>query len=127
MGLDHRMKATCTPVPEMGDLFDHNDMALVTSKGAGRSLAATSCSKPDAAAPPSNISRPVGLSVAADERYLSDIKVAERYCVSRPTVWRWAKHREDFPAPLKVSEGISRWRLSDLIAFDSGIQESGEQ
>lgn len=50
--------------------------------------------------------------------YLSDRAVAQRYGVSRPTIWRWVKVLRGFPAPVKVSEGTTRWVLGDLEAFD---------
>jgi predicted DNA-binding transcriptional regulator AlpA len=51
-------------------------------------------------------------------KYLNDRAVALRYGVSRPTIWRWVKVLEGFPAPIRVSEGTTRWALGDLEAFD---------
>ena len=50
--------------------------------------------------------------------YLSDTAVAQRYAVSRPTIWRWTKSLANFPQPAKLSPGTTRWRLTDLQAFD---------
>lgn len=50
--------------------------------------------------------------------FLSDQEVAVRYSVSRPTIWRWVKTQFDFPAPVKVTEGTTRWRLDDLEKFE---------
>jgi prophage regulatory protein len=50
--------------------------------------------------------------------YLSDTAVAQRYAVSRPTIWRWTKSLANFPQPAKLSPGTTRWRLIDLQAFD---------
>ena len=50
--------------------------------------------------------------------YLSDTAVAQRYAVSRPTIWRWTKSLANFPKPAKLSPGTTRWRLIDLQAFD---------
>lgn len=33
--------------------------------------------------------------------------------VSDKTIWLWVKHG-DFPAPLKLSENVTVWRLSDV-------------
>lgn len=62
---------------------------------------------PDAAAP----LRPTNL----DERYLSDREVADRYGVSRATIWRWRNADPLFPQPIVVSPGTTRWVLSDLL------------
>jgi len=45
--------------------------------------------------------------------YLSDKQVAERYSVTRGTVWRWVRER-DFPQPIKLSPGCVRWSLAVL-------------
>jgi predicted DNA-binding transcriptional regulator AlpA len=55
------------------------------------------------------------LAVAA---FLSDRDVAARYRVSRPTVWRWAGNG-NLPPPVKLSQGATRWRLEDLLAFEA--------
>lgn len=55
--------------------------------------------------------------------YLSVLKVADRYSVSRATVWRWAK-QNNLPKPVKLN-GSTRWKLSDLVAFES--EQEGRQ
>lgn len=50
--------------------------------------------------------------------YLSDRDLAVRYGISRPTVWRWAGNGT-LPAPVKLSEGCTRWRVSDIEARDA--------
>jgi predicted DNA-binding transcriptional regulator AlpA len=52
-------------------------------------------------------------------QYLSDTQVAIRYGVSRQTVWRWAATDETFPNSIKLSPGCTRWRLSDIEAWES--------
>lgn len=52
------------------------------------------------------------------ETYFSDRQLAERYAVHRATPWRWIKTR-DFPKPVKLTEGCTRWRLSDVLAWES--------
>lgn len=49
--------------------------------------------------------------------YLRDVDVAIRYDVSRPTIWRWVK-RGNFPQPVKLSNGATRWRISDLLDWE---------
>ena len=57
----------------------------------------------------SNISNPV---------YVSDKQLAIRYGVHRTTVWRWIRNGE-FPKPIKISEGCTRWRLSEVEQWES--------
>lgn len=50
--------------------------------------------------------------------WLSDSHIAKRYCVSRQTVWRWAATDVTFPKPIKLSPGCTRWKLSDIEAWE---------
>ncbi|KPQ16483.1 MAG: transcriptional regulator, AlpA family [Rhodobacteraceae bacterium HLUCCO18] len=50
--------------------------------------------------------------------FLSDRQVAERYSVHRGTPWRWMKSDPSFPKPIELSPGCTRWRLSDLEAWE---------
>ena len=58
------------------------------------------------------------------ECYLSVRSVADRYETSPATIWRWAKQRPDFPKPIRIANGTSRWRLSELIAFEASCSGS---
>ena len=49
--------------------------------------------------------------------YISDIAVAERYQVSRATIWRWTQFKR-FPDPVKLSAGCTRWSLSDIEIWE---------
>lgn len=51
--------------------------------------------------------------------YLSDSQLANRFGVSRQTTWRWAATDPTFPKPIKLSAGCTRWKLSDLEAWES--------
>jgi prophage regulatory protein len=53
------------------------------------------------------------------ETYLTDIAVAERYGVNRATPWRWAKVNSTFPKPVTLSPGCTRWKLSELEAWEA--------
>ncbi len=50
--------------------------------------------------------------------YLNDRQAAARYSVSRNTVWRWAKDGS-FPKPTQLSPQCTRWRLTDLEAWEA--------
>ena len=49
--------------------------------------------------------------------WLTAAQVAERYSVSMPTVWTWAREGK-IPKPHKLAENTTRWRLSELDAHD---------
>lgn len=53
-----------------------------------------------------------------EERYLDVRQTASRYSSSPTTLWRWVKTRPDFPSPVKIGPGCTRWRLSDLLEFE---------
>ena len=53
-----------------------------------------------------------------EEQYLSDRQLAERYHVSRPTIWRWVR-KESFPVPISLTAGCTRWRLTDIEEFEA--------
>lgn len=55
------------------------------------------------------------------EQYLTDHQVAARFGTSRATVWRWIKRIPSFPKPIKLSPGTSRWKLSDLVRYESKV------
>ena len=57
-----------------------------------------------------------------DEKYLSDRQVAARFDISKATVWRWHESNPDFPQRVKLSPGTSRWKLSELIQFETKMQ-----
>lgn len=52
-----------------------------------------------------------------DETYVSDRDLAERYSKARGTIWRWPQ-TIGFPNPIKLSPGCTRWRMSEVIAWE---------
>ena len=50
--------------------------------------------------------------------YLNDIQVAARFGISRNSVWRMVKTGQ-LPAPINLFKATTRWRLSDLEAFEA--------
>jgi predicted DNA-binding transcriptional regulator AlpA len=56
--------------------------------------------------------------------YLSDKQVGDRYAVSRTTPWRWLKADPNFPRPVTLSPGCTRWRLADLEAWEAARAEA---
>lgn len=62
----------------------------------------------------------------AEERYLSVQDVARRYAISIQTVWRHTKQNPGFPKPIKILNGTTRWRMSDILSFELARQEAGK-
>lgn len=51
-------------------------------------------------------------------KFVTDKFLAERYAVGRTTIWRWAQEGR-LPAAVRLSPGVTRWRLSDIEAFEA--------
>lgn len=56
--------------------------------------------------------------------YLSDLQIAARYGVHRSTPWRWAKTDPQFPKPVTLSPGCTRWSLPELEAWEAARRGS---
>lgn len=56
--------------------------------------------------------------------FVSDKQISQRYEVARQTVWAWVKAGH-LPQPVKLSPGCTRWKLSDLEAWEEkqGVAE----
>jgi prophage regulatory protein len=52
--------------------------------------------------------------------YLTDTQLAARYGVHRATPWRWANTDPTFPKPVSLTPGCTRWKLSELEAWEAG-------
>ena len=57
-------------------------------------------------------------------RYISASQLAERYGVDKSTVWRWAQ-RKILPAPVKLSEQCTRWKLNEIERRDAERESAG--
>lgn len=53
--------------------------------------------------------------------YLSDTQLAQRFAVSRQTIWRWHRERADFPRACSLSPGCTRWRLADVETWEGSL------
>lgn len=53
------------------------------------------------------------------ETFLSDRELAKRFGVHRTTLWRWAHADPTFPDPIKLSPGCTRWKLSEILNWES--------
>ena len=61
-------------------------------------------------------------TIPAGREYLRDTEVAARYGISKPTVWRWVREGI-LPAPVSLGPRCSRWKLSDLLAWEAEAEE----
>ena len=57
--------------------------------------------------------------MAETETFLTDADLAERYRISRASVWRWARRSPGFPPAVRLSKGCTRWRLADVQAWEA--------
>lgn len=53
-----------------------------------------------------------------EDIYESDRGLAKRYKTSRATIWRWPVTR-GFPAPVKLSPNVTRWKMSEVLDWES--------
>jgi prophage regulatory protein len=53
------------------------------------------------------------------EVYLSDRQIGERFGVHHLTPRRWVREDPTFPRPVKFSPGCTRWRLSEIEAWEA--------
>lgn len=51
--------------------------------------------------------------------YITDRDFAARYGNHRTWPWRLLKADPTFPKPIRLSPGCTRWRLSDIEAWES--------
>lgn len=56
-------------------------------------------------------------TASSENSYFSVQSVARRYEVSVNTIWRWARDGV-FPQPVNLGLRCTRWRLSDLEAWE---------
>ena len=57
--------------------------------------------------------------MTSPETYLTDLDLAARYGVHRSTPWRWVKTDPTFPKPVVLSPGCTRWKGSELLAWET--------
>ena len=57
------------------------------------------------------------------ETYLSDVHLAARFGVHRMTPWRWVQTDPRFPKPVKLTPGCTRWKLSEIEAWEVSKSE----
>jgi predicted DNA-binding transcriptional regulator AlpA len=56
-------------------------------------------------------------------QYVSDLQLAQRYGVSRCTIWRWTA-RGILPTPVKISGSCTRWKLEQIEQRDTEREQA---
>ena len=51
--------------------------------------------------------------------YVTDRQIGARYNVHHLTPRRWLKTDPSFPKPIRLTFGCTRWRLSDIEAWEA--------
>lgn len=57
------------------------------------------------------------MTISSHNLYLSVDQLANRFGVSKDSIWRW-RREGDFPKPVKLGPGTTRWRLADVEDFE---------
>lgn len=52
------------------------------------------------------------------EIYLSDRQLGARWAVHHLTPRRWLKTDDTFPKPVRLTPGCTRWKLSEIEAWE---------
>jgi len=58
------------------------------------------------------------------EIYVTDRQIGARYGVHHLTPRRWLKSDPTFPKPIRLTPGCTRWKLSDIEAWEAAKAEA---
>ena len=64
------------------------------------------------------------MSEKMKQKWLSDKQMAAHYNVSRTWVWEMAKRDDDFPKPIKFTNGCTRFSRESVEAYDAKKENS---
>ena len=53
---------------------------------------------------------------------LTDCHLAKHLNCSRSQVWALAKKTPNFPKPIRITEGMTRWRWADVAAWENSLE-----
>jgi len=65
------------------------------------------------------------MEVHMPETYLTDRQLGTRWGVHHLTPRRWVREDATFPRPVKLSPGCTRWKLSEIEAWET-LKEEGK-
>lgn len=58
----------------------------------------------------------------AGPRFIRDIDLAQRYKVSRATIWSWVRIGV-FPRPRRIGPSTTRWDIADIERYEGGLAD----
>lgn len=64
------------------------------------------------------------LEADMQETFVTDRQIGKRYGVHHLTPRRWVREDPTFPKPVKLSPGCTRWRLSEIIAWEASKRKA---
>ena len=50
-------------------------------------------------------------------KYLRAKQIAEMFCISVPTLYRYLKEKENFPKPIKPSKKTTLWNVKEIEEY----------
>ena len=59
------------------------------------------------------------MPLQSPETYVTDRQLGARWQVHHLTPRRWLKDDPTFPRPIKLTPGCTRWRLSEIEAWEA--------
>jgi len=59
--------------------------------------------------------------------YLTDRQIGTRYGVHHLTPRRWLKTDPTFPKPIRLTPGCTRWKLSDIEAWETAKADAAQR
>jgi predicted DNA-binding transcriptional regulator AlpA len=55
------------------------------------------------------------------QKFVTDRQLAERYAVSRASIWRWVSTGQ-LPQPIALASGTTRWNLEDVLKHEQRLE-----
>jgi prophage regulatory protein len=55
------------------------------------------------------------------QKFVTDRQLAERYSVSRASIWRWSQTGQ-LPKPISLASGTTRWNLEDVLNHEQHLE-----
>ncbi|WP_417432986.1 helix-turn-helix transcriptional regulator [Hoeflea sp.] len=94
------------------------ERSKISPSGSGKTSAGTSNS-----AKPSPKSEQYS-GAGGPGRFLTVKQVSARYGVASSTIWRWSDELPDFPKPVRLGSGATRWVLEELLAYEAELRRT---
>lgn len=66
-----------------------------------------------------NLPAQQSMEIQMSDTYLTNRQIGERFNVHHLTPRRWVREDPTFPRPVKLSPGCTRWKLSEIEAWEA--------